>query len=219
MSSDYYKILGVNKNASNDEIKKSYRKLALENHPDRGGGAEAEKKFKEINQAYQILSDPQKRSQYDQFGSTFEQGGQGFSGFQGGGFSGFDFGGFSARGGQSAGFDFGGGLGDIFEDFFGQSFAQVNAEIEISPAQAVVGDKILINVSGENIQLNIPAGTQNGTTFQFRGKGRAYGDSKKHGDLNITVRIKMPSRLTEEQKELWDKLKQSESKKQSWWQR
>ena len=214
MNKDYYKILGVGKNASADEIKKAYRKLALKYHPDRGGDAETEKKFKEINQAYQILSDPKKRSQYDQFGSTFNQaGGQGFSGFD---FSNFE--GFSREGGsRDWGFNFGGGLGDIFEDFFGQAYSQVNAEIEITPSQAVVGDKITLNVAGENIELNIPAGTQNGTTYALRGKGRAYGDSKKRGDLNITIRIKMPSRLTPEQKELWEQLKESEAKKKSWW--
>lgn len=214
MSKDYYKILEVEKNASADEIKKAYRKLALKYHPDRGGDAEAVNKFKDINEAYQILSDPQKRSGYDQFGSSYDQaGGQGFSGFD---FSNFESGGGGSR---DWGFNFGsgGGLGDIFEDFFGQAFSQVNAEVSITPSQAVLGDNITLNVSGENIELNIPAGTQNGTTFQFRGKGHAYGNAKKQGDLNITVRIKMPSRLTEEQKQLWRELKESETKKKSWW--
>ena len=220
MNKDYYKILGVDKKASPEEIKKAYRKLALEYHPDKGGGTEAEKKFKEINEAYQILSDPQKRSGYDQFGSTFNQGGaQGFSGFEG----------FSANGGPAGswdfrsnsgnpGFDFGfgGGLGDIFEDFFGQAFSQVNAEVHISPAQAVLGDKISINVSGENIELDLPAGIQSGTTYALRGKGRAFGKGQR-GDLNLTIHIKMPSRISPEQKELWQQLKEAESKKKSWW--
>lgn len=82
MSKDYYNILGVNKNASQDDIKKAFRRLAHEHHPDKKSGDEA--KFKEINEAYQVLSDSKKRAQYDQFGSTFEQaraGGQGFEGF------------------------------------------------------------------------------------------------------------------------------------------
>lgn len=219
MSNDYYKILGVDKKASSEEIKKAYRKLALEHHPDRGGGPEAEKKFKEANEAYQVLSDPQKRSQFDQFGSSFNQaGGQGFSGFEG-----FNSGNYRNNAGSQQGFSydfgFGGGLGDIFEDFFGQAFSHVNAEIHISPAQAVLGDKIAINVSGQNIELNIPAGTQSGTTYALRGKGRAYGKSQQRGDLNITVLIKMPSRLSEEQKELWQQLKEAEAKKKSWWKR
>jgi len=217
MNKDYYKILGVDTKASAEEIKKAYRKLALEYHPDKGGGEESEKKFKEINEAYQILSDPQKRSQFDQFGSTFNQGGQGSSGFEG-----FDFSNFRNNSGSQQGFSydfgFGGGLGDIFEDFFGQAFSQVNAEVHISPAQAVLGDRISINVSGQNIDLDIPAGTQSGTTYALRGKGRAYGKGQR-GDLNLTVKIKMPSRLSEEQKELWQQLKESEAKKKSWWKR
>lgn len=212
MSKDFYKILGVDKGASPEEIKKAYRKLALENHPDRGGGDGAEAKFKEINEAYQILSDPQKRSQYDQFGSNFDgrEGGGGFGGFDPRDFQG-GFGGQS-----SSGFGFG-GLGDIFEDFFGQAFSSVSAEVEITPAQAVLGEKISINVGGENIDFAIPAGAQDGTTFRFPGKGRAYNNSGQKGDLNISVRIKMPRHITPEQKELWEKLKESEAKKKSWW--
>lgn len=124
MAADYYKILGVNKNASDDEIKKAYRKLAHQHHPDKQGGDS--NKFKEINEAYQVLSDKTKRQQYDQFGRTFEQRGGG----QTGGFEGFssqggqwDFGGFQQGfGGQE--FDFGGGgFEDIFSDIFGGNFS------------------------------------------------------------------------------------------------
>lgn len=209
MSKDFYKILGVDKNASADEIKRAYRKLAMQYHPDRGGGKEAEDKFKEINEAYQILSDPQKRSQYDQFGSSAFSGG-GFGGANG--FQGFDFGGF-----QGSGFGFG-GLGDIFEDFFGQAFASISVELEITPSQAVLGDQLRININNETLNFTIPAGTQDGSTFRLPGKGRAMRNGQK-GDLNIIVKVKMPSRLTPEQKELWQKLKDSEAKKKSWWQR
>jgi molecular chaperone DnaJ len=100
MAKDYYNILGVSKSASDDEIKKAFRKLAHKYHPDKGGGDEA--KFKEINEAYQVLSDKQKRAQYDQFGSAFEQAGAG-----GAGFGGFDFSGFSDafRGGNDVSID------------------------------------------------------------------------------------------------------------------
>lgn len=114
MAKDYYDILGVNKGASDDEIKKAYRKLAHKYHPDKSGG-DAEK-FKEINAAYQVLSDKSKRSQYDQFGQTFDQRGGGPQGGGFGGFGGFDFGGFS-QGGQ--GFE---GFEDIFSDIFGGGF-------------------------------------------------------------------------------------------------
>lgn len=107
MSNDYYKILGVDKNASEDDIKKAYRKLAHQYHPDKKGGDE--QKFKEINEAYQTLSNKEKRAQYDRFGKTFNGGAGGPGGF----------GGFSQNG---FGFDFQGGdfgdFGDIFEAFF-----------------------------------------------------------------------------------------------------
>jgi molecular chaperone DnaJ len=104
---DYYQILGVNQNASSDEIRKAYHKLAHKYHPDKKGGDEA--KFKEINEAYQVLSSKEKKGQYDQYGRVFEQNQSGPSGFQG--FSGFD-----------GGFDFDmGDLSDIFEQAFGYS--------------------------------------------------------------------------------------------------
>lgn len=108
MAKDYYRILGISKNASVDEIKKAYRKLAQTYHPDKGGDPA---KFKEINEAYQVLSDPQKRQQYDQFGQTFEQT-QNQGGFSG--FSGFrDFSSFSEAFGDAGDFE------DIFSGIFG----------------------------------------------------------------------------------------------------
>lgn len=111
MSKDYYKILGVDKNASKEDIKKAFRKLAHEHHPDKGGNQE---KFKEVSEAYSVLSDDSKRSQYDTYGSSGPTGGGGFN--QGAnGFGGFDFSGFNSQNGQGFEFD----LGDIFGDFFG----------------------------------------------------------------------------------------------------
>ena len=102
---DYYKILGVEKGASESDIKKAYRKLAQKHHPDAGG---EEKKFKEVTEAYEVLGDKQKRSQYDQFGKA------GTGAGPGGGFGGFDFSGF-----QNVNVDFGNNFGDIFDSFFG----------------------------------------------------------------------------------------------------
>src|SRR3989344_952450 len=116
MSKDYYKILGLEKNASADDVKKAFKKSAMQHHPDRPGGDEA--KFKEINEAYQVLGDAEKRKRYDQFGSDFEQQG-GFGGASWEDVMGaFRQGGFSTQGGSA----FGGGgvdLGDIFGDLFG----------------------------------------------------------------------------------------------------
>ncbi|MGB3073262.1 MAG: molecular chaperone DnaJ [Candidatus Moraniibacteriota bacterium] len=110
MAKDYYSILGVPKSASQDDIKKAYRKLAHAHHPDKQGGDEA--KFKGINEAYSILSDPEKRRQYDQFGQTFSGAGQ--SGQPGQGFGGFDFSNFGNQG-----FNFGGAnMEDLFSDLF-----------------------------------------------------------------------------------------------------
>lgn len=106
MSKDYYKVLGLDKSASQDQIKKAYRKLAHKYHPDKPDGDE--NKFKEINEAYQILSDESKRAQYDRFGRTFEDGGFGQSGFGGAGFQNMNW---ESMGGM-------GDLGDIFEELF-----------------------------------------------------------------------------------------------------
>ncbi len=120
MANNYYETLGVEKNASADEIKKAYRKLAHKYHPDKGAGNEP--KFKEVNEAYQVLSDNEKKSQYDQYGQTFEDAQRNGQGHPGGGFGGaggpfgaggFDFSGFGGQGGVE--FD----LGDIFGDLFG----------------------------------------------------------------------------------------------------
>lgn len=114
MAQNYYDILGVQKSATEDEIKKAYRKLAHKYHPDKGEGNDA--KFKEVNEAYQVLSNHEKRSQYDQYGQTFDQAQRNGQGFGGGGNpfgAGFDFSGF----GQGGGVEF--DLGDIFGDIFG----------------------------------------------------------------------------------------------------
>lgn len=112
---DYYEVLGVKKDASDDEIKKAFRKAAVQHHPDKEGGDEA--KFKEINEAYEVLKDRQKRQRYDQFGHA---GVGGASGGGGGSAGGNPFEGFGGFGGQNVHFDFGdGGLGDIFGQFFG----------------------------------------------------------------------------------------------------
>ena len=151
-SKDYYMVLGVPRSASQDEVKKAYRKLAHQFHPDKQGGNEA--KFKEINEAYQVLSDPRKRSQYDQFGSAFES--QGFGGGGpswgwrenpfGGGFDGFDF----SQGQPGFGKDF--NLEDLFDFFtgdFGSSFGRARGE------RGGVGQTQEKSGRGEDIKINL----------------------------------------------------------------
>jgi molecular chaperone DnaJ len=146
---DYYEVLGVSKSASADEIKKSFRRAAIEHHPDRGGD---ETKFKEINEAYEVLKDPAKRQRYDQFGHA------GVGGASGGGASGFE--GFGGQG-QNVNFDFGDlGLGDIFNSFFGGSGQRgqqhqargrdVESRVEISFEQAVFGTEVDLSLSLED---------------------------------------------------------------------
>jgi len=157
--SDYYEVLGVKKDASADEIKKAFRRAAVEHHPDRGGD---EAKFKEINEAYEVLKDTEKRKRYDQFGHAGV-----------GGASGSPFGGgFGGAGGQNINFDFGDlGLGDIFSSFFGggQGGGQprqahgrdVETGVEISFEQAVFGTEV-------NLGLNLDDTCEhcNGTTVE-----------------------------------------------------
>ena len=150
---DYYELLGVSKDASEADIKKAFRKLAIKYHPDknRDNPEEAEKKFKEINEAYSVLSDKDKRAQYDQFGpDAFQNGGAGAGGF--GGFGGFGQGGFGQGGFQG---DFS-GFGDIFDSFFGGGRAQrqngpergadLRYDLDITFKQAVFGDETEIQI-------------------------------------------------------------------------
>lgn len=149
---DYYEILGVGKSASADEIKKAFRRLAIKYHPDKAGGDET--KFKEVNEAYEVLKDPSKRQRYDQFGHAGVGGNGGGDPFAG-------FGGFGGQG-QNINFDFGDmGLGDIFSSFFGGSAGprssrqargrDVETNVDISFEQAVFGTEVELSLDLEDI--------------------------------------------------------------------
>lgn len=163
MSKNYYEILGVSKNSSKEEIKKAFHKLAHKHHPDKGGD---ENKFKEINEAYQILSDDKKRAQYDNFGSGFNGGGANWNGF--------DFSDFAQ--GQGVNFDF----GDIFSDFFNQGRPKqrrgrdISVDIEISFAESVFGTdrKILINKISKCDECQGEGGTDIKKCATCDGKGK-----------------------------------------------
>lgn len=163
MSKDYYNILGVDKKASKEEIKKAFHKMAHKYHPDKNGGDD--KKFKEVNEAYQVLSDDGKRSRYDQFGSADGPMGGGAYGGQGGfgGFEGFDFSGF---GGNAQGFDMG-DLGDIFGDFFGGGMRSskkskrgrdIQIGLELTFEESVFGVEKKVSINKQSI-CNICKGT------------------------------------------------------------
>ncbi len=198
---DYYDILGVSKSAGADEIKKAYRKQALEWHPDRHASDKeaAEKRFKEINEAYQVLGDPQKRSQYDQFGKgggnpfDYAQGGSPFAGGFGGQSGPFTYT-WSSSDGQNpfANADFGDPF-DIFEQFFGgtpfgarsarQSKPRYSMTIEFM--DAVKGVSKEVSIEGRKRKIKIPAGIYEGATIDF-------------GDFRLSVNIK-PDKLFERQ--------------------
>lgn len=205
MSKDYYKTLGVDKNASQDEIKKAFRKLAHKYHPDKKDGDET--KFKEVNEAYSVLSNEQKRSQYDKFGSA------GFGGAGGGanggysGFEGFDFSQFTQNG-QRVDFDV--DLGEIFGSFFGGrgGFRQrrkgqdVKVDVELDFKESIFGkkEKIKINYKSkkpEEMTVDIPAGIDTGEMLRVRGKGEEIEDGVP-GDLFIKIHVKPHKNLQKE---------------------
>ncbi len=199
MAKDYYQTLGVNKTASKDEIKTSFRKLAHQYHPDKGGGNEA--KFKEISEAYSILGDDNKRRQYDTFGSAGPSGGSAYGGFnQGQDFGGFDFSQFT-QGGNGNNFEF--DLGDIFGEFFGGGMGRrqrvrkgqdINVDLQISFYESVFGVEKEFSLTrnyaskAEKIKVKIPADINNGETVRLSGAGESINDGVA-GDLYINISV------------------------------
>lgn len=198
---DYYEVLGVNKNASDDEIKKAYRKLAVKYHPDKNpGDKEAEAKFKEISEAHEILSDKQKRARYDQFGHA----GVGGNGPSGG--NPFANGNYSFNG-QSFNFDFGGGgLDDILGSIFGFGGGQrrpsrgtdYRTTVVLNFEEAVFGATKTISADGKDLKVKIPAGIDDGMSIRLSGKGGAAPKGGTKGDLYVFVRVKPHKHLTRE---------------------
>ncbi|MBR3131980.1 DnaJ domain-containing protein [Candidatus Saccharibacteria bacterium] len=205
---DYYEVLGVSKNASDDEIKKAYRKLAVKYHPDKNpGDKEAEAKFKEINEAHDVLSDKQKRARYDQFGHA---GVGGASGNPFGGASGNPFGGGFDFNGQTFNFDFGGGgLDDILGSIFGfgsagarraRRGADYQTSVTLTFEEAIFGTTKKVSTNdGAEMKIKVPAGIDDGMSIRLRGKGGAAPEGgTEAGDLYVKVRVKPHKTLTRE---------------------
>ncbi|MBQ9017249.1 DnaJ domain-containing protein [Candidatus Saccharibacteria bacterium] len=206
---DYYEVLGVSKNASDDEIKKAYRKLAIKYHPDKNpGDKEAEEKFKEVSEAHEILSDKQKRARYDQFGHAGVDGGAGnpFGGGQNPFGQGNPFG--NGAYSQTFSFDFGsgGGLDDILGSFFGfgagarrpRRGADYRTQVTITFKEAIFGTEKQVSVNGESLKLKIPAGIDDGMQIRLRGKGGEAPEGGEKGDLYVQIRVKPHKHLTRE---------------------
>ena len=187
---DFYKILGVAKDVSDAELKKVYRKLARQYHPDSNpGDAKAEAKFKEISEAYSVLADPAQRKEYDQVramgGGARFTGGAGGSGFPGG-----------FPGGGAGGFEdvfsnlFGGGSRGGFGGFGPQRGSDLTMTTTLNFIDGVKGTSIKVNLGGKDVSVNIPAGVNDGQKIKLRGKGQASPNGGEAGDLIITCNIK-----------------------------
>lgn len=196
---DYYKVLGVERSASQDEIKKAYRKLAVKYHPDKNPDDKvAEEKFKEISEAYQVLGNADTRKKYDELGANWKQyENSGFSGFGGGG-QGFNASGFSDFfdmffGGQGgAGFDirdFMGGMGGGRRSTRPAKGSDLNATINMTLLEAYQGSQRMIDLGGNTIKITIKPGVRDGQVLRIKGKGNLGRNGGDNGDLLIKVSI------------------------------
>ena len=175
LDKNFYATLGVPQNATSDEIKKAYKKLARENHPDLNPeNIEAEKKFKEISEAHAVLGDDRKRQEYDQIRAM---GSSGFGGFTSQGFTVDDFG------------DIFENLGDIF-GFGGRRKGQTyQTNITISFAEAASGIEVVLPIENESIKIKVPAGVDNGSVIRLRGRGGPGAAGAPDGDLLVQVSV------------------------------
>jgi molecular chaperone DnaJ len=180
---DFYQILGVTKDVTDADLKKAYRKLAKEFHPDRNpGDAKAEAKFKDISEAYDVLSDPTQRGEYDAVramggGARFQAGGHGSAGFEdvfsnlfGGSFGNQGFGGF-------------GGFGPT-------PGADLTTTSTINFIDSIHGTQLKLNIRGDSVNVKVPAGIQDGQKLKVRGKGQLSPNGGPPGDLVVTVKVK-----------------------------
>ena len=229
---DYYKILGVDKTIPQKDVKKAYLKRAKQFHPDlHPDDPKAQAKFQALQEAYDVIGDPEKRRKYDQYGEQWKQAEQfqGFGGGAGGGnpFGGFDFSQFTTGSG--------GGFSDFFESLFGrkgrqgggfggfQGFSsggtgygrqartnsgEMNANVTIDLYTALLGGEVMLSLSnGQKVKMKIKPETQPGTKVRLRGKGYDRGDGT-FGDLIITYQVKLPTNLSERQKALLHQMRE-----------
>lgn len=204
---DYYKVLGVERTATQQDIRKAYRKMAKRYHPDiNKDDPTAKERFQEINEANEVLGDPEKRKKYDEYGENWRhaeefeaQRRQYSNGANGRG--GYDFGGFgdfSGSAGNSSGFS------DFFEQLFGSGLRgaknnrgeDISATLTLSLREAAVTHQQTFTVGGEKIRITVPAGITDGQRIKLKGRGAASPDGTVRGDLYITFRIEPDSTFT-----------------------
>ncbi|MFE7775282.1 DnaJ C-terminal domain-containing protein [Streptomyces sp. NPDC057445] len=221
MARDYYDVLGVQRDASPEEIQQAFRKLARKHHPDINKDPEAEERFKELNEAYGVLSDPGTRARYDRWGEDFRQIPEDYdervaagAGARGGGWSGWTTGyGRGGGGGVRQGTDHGDGFdgsGVDFEDLFGGIFgrgaargpvpgADQEAEIQLTVQEAYRGGRRSVTLAGPDGQrtydVRIPSGVTDGQRIRLAGEGGQGSGQAPRGDLYLRVRIKPDSRF------------------------
>lgn len=197
---DYYKILGIKRDATQEEIKKAYRRLAKKFHPDLNkDDPQAKSRFQEINEANEVLSDPEKRRRYDEYGENWKQS--------------EDFGTGSNSNGNSWSYGFGGfgqgdrsenGFSDFFEQLFGKGFknrginrgADIQATLQLTLQEAAVTHRQTFIVNGEKIAITVPAGIADGQRIRLQKRGEAGIDGGERGDLYITFHILPDNRFT-----------------------
>ena len=215
---DYYKILGVDKNIPQADVKKAYLKRAKQFHPDlHPDDPKAKAKFQALNEAYDVIGDPEKRKKYDQYGQQwreaeqFQNAGGGFRGGGGGGspFDDFDFSSFQ-----------GGGFSSFFENLFGRrggtsgfggfgksqasSPAATQASMSIDMYTALLGGEVIVGLSdGQKLRMKVKPGTQPGTKVRLRGKGQGG------SDLILTYNVTLPTQLSERQRKLLEEMRRA----------
>ena len=204
---DYYKILGIKRDATQEEIKKAYRRLAKRFHPDLNkDDPQAKSRFQEINEANEVLGDPEKRRRYDEYGENWKQS--------------EDFGTGSNSNGNSWSYGFGGfgqgdrsenGFSDFFEQLFGKGFknrgtnrgADIQATLQLTLQEAAVTHRHTFIVNGEKIAITVPAGIADGQRIRLQKRGKASIDGGERGDLYITFRILPDNRFTRVDNDLY----------------
>lgn len=223
---DYYKILGVDKNIPQKDVRKAYLKRTKQFHPDlHPNDPKAKAKFQALNEAYDVINDPEKRKLYDQYGERWREG-QAFGGAGGAGGAGQSYQWGGGEGSPFEGFDFssfgagGGGFSSFFQDLFGcgaqantrskasrRNTGEMNATVNIDLYTALLGGDVIIQMgNGSKIKLKVKPETQNGTNVRLRGKGYDRGDGTM-GDMIITYNVTLPTNLSEHQKTLLQQMR------------